>query len=115
MRGFFGGALISVLPSIVNEGLPTVLLEAGLAGCALIGSDVGGIRDIVHPDRTGMLVPPNDPGALADALRTLLRDPERRERLGAAAEVEARTSLGRWDQAVKRVQERMHSLRIGGR
>jgi glycosyltransferase involved in cell wall biosynthesis len=115
MRGFFGGALISVLPSLVNEGLPTVLLEAGLARCALIGSDVGGIRDIVHRDHTGMLVPPNDPGALADALRALLRDPQHRERLGAAARAEARAYLGRWDEAIKRVKERMNSLRIGVR
>jgi glycosyltransferase involved in cell wall biosynthesis len=115
MQRFFGGALISVLPSPLNEGLPTVLLEAGLAGSALIGTDVGGIRDIVHPDRTGILVPPQDPEALADALKTLLRDPERARRLGARAETEARAYLGRWDDAVQQVRERIEALRTGHR
>lgn len=113
MQGFFGGGLVSVLPSPLNEGFPLVLLEAGLAGCALVGTDVGGIRDIVHPDRTGILVPPNDPGALADALRTLLRDPDRARRLGAEARTEARAYLARWEDAVQQVRERMNALRTG--
>jgi glycosyltransferase involved in cell wall biosynthesis len=113
MQRFFGGGLISVLPSPLNEGLPTVLLEAGLAGSALVGTDVGGIRDVVHPDRTGILVPPQDPGALADALRTLLRDPERTRRLGAEARVEAMAHLDRRDEAVRRVRERIEALRTG--
>lgn len=115
MREFFGGALISVLPSPLNEGLPTVLLEAGLAGSALVGTDVGGIRDIVHPDRTGFLVPPNDQAALADALRTLLRDPELARRLGKGAQAEARAYTGRRDEAVQRVRERVNALRTAGR
>jgi glycosyltransferase involved in cell wall biosynthesis len=115
MPGFYGRALISVLPSPMNEGLPTVLLEAALAGCALIGTDVGGIRDIVHPDRTGILVPPNDPDALADALRTLLRDPEKAQRLGAEAQAEARAHFGRRDEAVRQVRDRMNALRTARR
>jgi glycosyltransferase involved in cell wall biosynthesis len=111
MQRFFGGGLISVLPSPLNEGLPTVLLEAGLAGSALVGTDVGGTRDVVHPDRTGILVPPNDPRGLADALRTLLRDPERARRLGAEARAEAIAHLGRWDESVQRVRERIDALR----
>jgi glycosyltransferase involved in cell wall biosynthesis len=115
MRGFFSGALISALPSPLSEGLPTVLLEAGLAGCALIGTDVGGIGDIVHPDRTGILVPPNDPEALAEALRTLLRDPEQARRLGEGARAEALAHLGRRDEAIQRVRERINELRTAGR
>jgi len=113
--GFFTGALISVLPSRINEGLGMVLVEAGLAGCALVGSDVGGIRDMVHPDRTGILVPPNDPGALADALAALLRDPARAKRLGAGAQAKARAYIGKRDEAVQRVRERMEALRTGRR
>ena len=115
MQRFFGGALISVLPSPLSEGLPAALLEAGLAGCALIGTDVGGIRDIVQPDRTGILIPPNDHMALTDALRTLLRDPERARRLGEEAQAVARAHLERRDEAVQRVRERMNALRAGSR
>jgi glycogen(starch) synthase len=110
MPDFFGGALVAVLPSRINEGLGMVLVEAGVAGCALIGTDVGGIRDIVHPDRTGLLVPPNDYAALADALRMLLRDPELARRLGKGAQAEARAYIGRRDEAVQRVRERVNAL-----
>jgi glycosyltransferase involved in cell wall biosynthesis len=115
MQGFFGGALISVLPSPLSEGLPAALLEAGLAGCALIGTDVGGIRDIVQPDRTGILVPPNDPVALSGALRTLLRAPEKARRLGKGAQAVARAHLERRDEAIQRVRERMNALRMNSR
>jgi glycosyltransferase involved in cell wall biosynthesis len=111
MKRFFGGSLISVLPSPLNEGLPTVLLEAGLAGCALVGTDVGGIRDIIDPNRTGILVPPQDHDALADALRLLLRDQDRARRLGEEARAFARAYLGRRDEAVKQVRIRMNALR----
>jgi glycosyltransferase involved in cell wall biosynthesis len=113
MRSFFSGALISVLPSPLNEGLPTALLEAGLAGCALIGTDVGGIGDIVHTDRTGILVAPDDRKALSDALRTLLMDPERARRLGEGAQTEARAHFARREEAVKRVRDRIEALRAG--
>lgn len=115
MPRFFGGALIAVLPSRINEGLPMVLVEAGMAGCALIGSDVGGIRDIVQPGRTGILVPPNDPGALADSLRMILRNPEKAQLLGAGAQAEAQAFVGRRDEAIQRVRERMKSLRAASR
>jgi glycosyltransferase involved in cell wall biosynthesis len=111
MPGFFGAAQLAVLPSRTNEGFPMVLVEAGLAGCALVGSDVGGIRDIVHPDRTGVLVPPNDAGALAEALRALLRNPERAHHLGEGARAEARAFTGRRDEAVQRIRERVEALR----
>jgi glycosyltransferase involved in cell wall biosynthesis len=115
MPGFFGGASVAVLPSRVNEGLGMVLVEAGLAGCALIGSDVGGIRDIIRPDVTGILAPPNDPGSLADALRTLLQEPKRASRLGAAARKESLAYVGRRDEAIRLVRERIDALRTGGR
>lgn len=112
MPRFFGGAQAAVLPSRSNEGLGMVLVEAGLAGCALVGTDVEGIRDIVHPDRTGILVPPQDPEALADALRTLLGNPERTRRLGEGARAEAHAYVARWDEAVQRVRERVNALRV---
>jgi glycosyltransferase involved in cell wall biosynthesis len=78
-----------VLPAVVDEkgdieGLGVVLIEALAYGRPVIASSAGGIPDIVAPDRTGVLVPPGDVAALADAMVALAGDPERAERLGRA-------------------------------
>src|SRR5206468_318440 len=65
------------------EGLPLVCLEAMASGRAVVASRVDGIPDAVGDGETGLLVPPEDPVALAGALRALLEDGARRERLGA--------------------------------
>jgi glycosyltransferase involved in cell wall biosynthesis len=80
----YAGADIVCLPSY-REGLPTVLIEGAASGCALIATDVPGCREVVIPDRTGLLVPPRDSASLATALRRLLQDPELRARLASAA------------------------------
>ena len=77
-------AHVVALPSY-REGLPKSLLDAAAAGRALVATDVPGCREVVHPGATGLLVPPRDPGALADALDALIRDPARRRAMGAAA------------------------------
>lgn len=71
---------IFVLPSIVDnagytEGLGTVLLEAANFSVPLIGTNVGGIPDIIINGKTGLLVPQKDSAALAEALQTLAKDP----------------------------------------
>ena len=80
---------IAVLPSIVPEGLPTVLLEAAYLGRPGVASDAGGTREVVEDGVTGLLVPPGDPVALAAALDRLLRDPDLRARMGEAARLRA--------------------------
>ena len=77
------------LPSF-TEALPTALVEAGAGGLASVATDVGGIPEIVQHGVTGLVVPPGDPGAFADAVVSLLRDPELREQYGAAARERAR-------------------------
>lgn len=79
------------------EGLPYSALEAMRAGCAVVLTDVVGNTDVVQPGRTGLLVPPGDVGAAAEAVTTLLDDPAQRARLGraAAADVAARFDLAR--------------------
>jgi hypothetical protein len=70
---------IIAVPSVVDragnvDGLPNTLLEALGAGRAVVASRVAGIPDVVEDGVTGLLVPPQDPGALADALRRLAGD-----------------------------------------
>ncbi len=110
MRDFFAGALVSVLPSRVEEGLGMVLVEAGVAGCALVGSDLGGIRDIVRSASTGVLVPPEDPVATADALRRLLADRDEARRLGAGARAAALAYVGDREAALCELRRRFDEL-----
>lgn len=64
------------------EGLGVSLLQAAAAGVPLIGTAAGGIPEIVRDGQSGLLVPPKDEAALAAAVLTLLRDPERARELG---------------------------------
>jgi glycosyltransferase involved in cell wall biosynthesis len=66
-----------------SEGFPVSILEAMSAGLPVVASDVGGVSEAVVHGETGLLVPANDPGALAEALERLLRDVPLRLRLGA--------------------------------
>ena len=72
---------IFVLPSI-KEGLPYVILEAGLAGLPVIASNVGGIPEIIEDEKNGLLVPPANPEELIDAIKKLAGDKSLRENLG---------------------------------
>ncbi|MFI6641425.1 glycosyltransferase [Streptomyces sp. NPDC050504] len=77
---------VVVLSSVV-EGFPISLVEAMLCGRATVSTDVGAVVEVIGG--TGLVVPPRNPRALADSCLALLRDPERRERLGAAARARA--------------------------
>jgi glycosyltransferase involved in cell wall biosynthesis len=83
------GADVFVLASR-SEGLPLSVIEAMAAGLPVVASDVGGLRELVRDGETGVLVPPGDPAALADALRPLLIDHELRRRLGRAGRERAK-------------------------
>ena len=65
---------VAVLSSTA-EGFPNVVVEALAAGVPVVATDVGGVRDSVEDGRTGLLVPPRDPEALAQAVARLLADP----------------------------------------
>ena len=67
------------------EGLPGVLIEAGLSGVAAVTTDVPGARDVVEDGVTGMVVPVDDQAGLVDSVESLLRDPDRRKEMGRAA------------------------------
>jgi glycosyltransferase involved in cell wall biosynthesis len=67
---------VVVLPSIRSDGVPQVILQALAMRKPVVASAVGGIPEVIEHQRTGVLVPPNDPQALADAIVQLRRDPQ---------------------------------------
>lgn len=79
------GCDVAVLASTQGEGMPRALLEAAACARPLVATDVPGSRDLVVDDENGVLVPPGDAQALAEAIIALLRDPARAQRLGLAA------------------------------
>ena len=89
MRRRLCGADIFALPSLW-EGLPNAMLEAMAVGLPVTATSVGGVPEVVWPGENGILVPPADPQALADALSMLLDDENTRKRLGEGAKNTAR-------------------------
>lgn len=96
IRQVWRRAHIAVLPSR-REGLPKSLLEAAACGRPIVATDVPGCREIARQGENALLVPVDDPSALADAIDQLARSAEARKRLGAAGRrlAEAEFSAGR--------------------
>ncbi len=91
-RALFGGIQAFVLASRF-EGLPNVLLEAMDAGVPCVATDVGGNRELLDDSRAGRVVPPEDPGALAEAIVAMLQAPLEARRLGALGRERVRTDF----------------------
>lgn len=83
LRPIFAAADLAVLSSD-NEGTPVSLIEAAAAGLPAVATDVGGVSEVVN-EETGILVSPNDPQALANAILAMATDPNRRQAAGLAA------------------------------
>ena len=86
-------ATVFACPSLY-EPLGIVNLEAMACGTAVVASAVGGIPEVVSDGETGLLVPPDDPGALAGALNALIGDPVRADALGRAGRERAVAEFG---------------------
>jgi starch synthase len=78
----------------VYEPLGIVNLEAMACGAAVVASRVGGIPEVVDDGVTGLLVPPDDPSALAAAMNAVLTDPKRAAAMGRAGRERAVTEFG---------------------
>jgi glycosyltransferase involved in cell wall biosynthesis len=75
---------VFVLPTYFNEGLPRSILEAMSMRLPVVATDIRGCREAVIHGKTGFIVPPQNSDKLADALATLLKDSELRQKLGQA-------------------------------
>lgn len=90
------------------EGCPNVILEAMAYGLPVVATNVGGVPELVKDGETGILVPAENPAALADALRQIIIDPKRGARLGHAGYLRARDEFStqqRFDRLADIIQE----------
>jgi glycosyltransferase involved in cell wall biosynthesis len=99
VRDLLGEATIGVSCSD-SEGLSNSILEYMLAGAAVVATDVGGNREIVDHERTGLLVPPNDAHALASAIERLLMDAVLADRMRRTARAKVERSFS-WEACVE--------------
>lgn len=81
IQDFMSAFEITVVPS-VEEPLGLVALESLAAGTPVVAANTGGLPEIVHHQKSGLIVPPKNPDALADAIIELAKDPARREEMG---------------------------------
>jgi glycosyltransferase involved in cell wall biosynthesis len=112
IRDAYAAGHVVVLCSI-SEGFPYSLIEAMACGRPCVATDVGGVSEALADD-AGIVVPPRDPAALAEACLTLLRDADRRKSLGAAARQRALEHFT-VDRAVRAFDEIYTLIGSGGR
>jgi glycosyltransferase involved in cell wall biosynthesis len=98
LPGYYRSADIFVGPSL-REGLGMAFVEAGLCGCALVGSNVGGIPDLIKDSKTGFLIEPRSPDQISAAVIKLLRNDSLRARLARSASESFKVRFG-WDKIV---------------
>jgi glycosyltransferase involved in cell wall biosynthesis len=98
-----------------SEGVPGVLIEAGLAGVPVVATDVGWIRDVVRHGETGLLVPPGDPALFAAALRKALGERDafgQAARAHCVAEFDMERVTDKWQQLIEDTARRHRRPRI---
>jgi len=99
-----------------NEGTPVALIEAMAAGVPAVGTDVGGVRDVILDDTMGVVVPSEDPSALARAITDLLDDPDRRAHMAneARQSVLARYTFARLSDSIAALYRELLAQRRSG-
>jgi glycosyltransferase involved in cell wall biosynthesis len=84
LQRLFLDAAVLVVPSRWYENMPLTVLEGFAAGLPVVASDLGGLPELIEPGVDGLVVPPNDPAALADALWSLVGTPASAAEMGRA-------------------------------
>jgi glycosyltransferase involved in cell wall biosynthesis len=108
--GLYGQAdLFALAPRITEDGdrdgIPNVIAEAMAIGLPVVSTDVSGIPELVRHERTGLLVPPNDSRALADAIARMIRNPDLVSSLAGAARTLLESEFNLWT-----TTRRLHTL-----
>jgi glycosyltransferase involved in cell wall biosynthesis len=122
---FLGGVSKAEVPKWLNKGdifinttnidnNPISVIEAMASGLCIVSTDVGGIPYLAENEKDALLVPPNDPIAMAKAVKRLLNDPNLSEKLSMNAHLKVRqldwsVILSRWEDLLKNVAERNHN------
>ncbi|QPD04106.1 MAG: hypothetical protein Nkreftii_001880 [Candidatus Nitrospira kreftii] len=110
---WYAAADVVVLPSL-SEGLPFVVLEAMAMARPVVASSVNGVPEIIQDGLNGLLIPPRNPQALEEAIRSLLRNPVQAARMGKAGQqhVACAFTVGNMvDDTVRVFEEAMPALR----
>ncbi len=76
------GLDLLVIASTRTEGIPQVALQSMVMGVPIVGTNIGGVPEVLFPSRAGLVVPSNNSSALANGIRTLLKNEKIRERMG---------------------------------
>jgi len=113
VENVYGAADVVAVPSTEPDPLPGAAIEAAAAGCVVVASAHGGLPEIIADGRTGRLVAPADPAALARVVAELLDDPAAAHRLAAraAAETRDRYSTPRVLQEIQRLYDELLATR----
>jgi glycosyltransferase involved in cell wall biosynthesis len=110
LRDFLGHVDVLAHPALA-EGLGICLLEAQAAGVPVVGFRSGGVPEAVADGETGILVPPGDAVALAGAILSLLKDPDRARGLGAAGQARIRAQFSPATMAAAYAEVYAHAVR----
>jgi len=107
-RKFLLQGQVLVLPSLVGEGLPNVILEAMSVGLPVVSTTISGIPDIIKDGRTGFLVEPGDSDSLAKAINKILNDKGVLLRMQKNCLKEVRRYS--WEGVIKRLEDVISSV-----
>jgi glycosyltransferase involved in cell wall biosynthesis len=108
MRALYASVDLTLVPSTWYDNSPMVILESLLVGTPVLGSNIGGIPELIQDGRTGYLIPPGDPGAMIEAVlrHFSLAPPERRAmRRRCANYAQAHVTLERHTEQIRRVYD----------